>query len=134
MRYSRNKTELNEVPASSVRSGLEAIDNDGVNIFDMQEGENATPISLMHFYGDDSRSEVVIDGANNIYVAAQTQSKYISNDWEWFPENLWRQTGWSCNKDNTQVVQMYYGQVSWAEVKMMELMCLTFIRQMAIYM
>lgn len=49
-------------------------ENDGVNIFDMQKDETPAPNSLMQNYGDDSRSEVVIDGANNIYVAAQTQS------------------------------------------------------------
>ena len=48
--------------------------DDGVNIFDMQEIGSPAPRSLMQNYGDDSRSEVIIDGANNIYVAAQTKS------------------------------------------------------------
>jgi len=30
--------------------------------------------SLKRNYGDDARSEVIIDGANNIYVASCTQS------------------------------------------------------------
>lgn len=43
--------------------------DDGVNI-------NATraPFSLQKNYGDDGRSEVILDGANNIYVASCTQS------------------------------------------------------------
>lgn len=48
--------------------------DDGVNITDMQLSGNARPNSLMQNYGDDSRSEVILDGQNNIYVAAQTQS------------------------------------------------------------
>ncbi|MET0300326.1 MAG: PKD domain-containing protein, partial [Flavitalea sp.] len=49
--------------------------NDGVNITDVGNrsgsiGQN----SLMRFYGDDSRAEVNIDAAQNIYVASQTQS------------------------------------------------------------
>jgi gliding motility-associated-like protein len=56
----------------SIRIGGDG--NDGVNIFDMQSSGNAAPSSLMQNYGDDSRSEVVLDGSGNIYVAAQTQS------------------------------------------------------------
>ena len=48
--------------------------DDGVNIFDMQVLGSPAPRSLMQNYGDDSRSEVILDGANNIYVAAQTKS------------------------------------------------------------
>ncbi len=47
--------------------------NDGVNIKD-QVGASMAPNSTFRFYGDDSRSEVILDGNNNIYVAAQTQS------------------------------------------------------------
>ncbi|NCT76859.1 MAG: PKD domain-containing protein [Chitinophagaceae bacterium] len=43
---------------------------DGVNI---REGRNGT-ISLQQNYGDDGRSEVILDAANNIYVASCTQS------------------------------------------------------------
>lgn len=50
-------------------------DNDGVNIDDQQKSRNSKPNSLLRNYGDDSRSEVILDGANNIYVAAQTFSK-----------------------------------------------------------
>ena len=48
---------------------------DGVNIEDQHKGsvtEKAT--SLIRNYGDDSRSEVIVDGNNNILVAASTQS------------------------------------------------------------
>jgi gliding motility-associated-like protein len=44
--------------------------NDGVNISAGRAGQN----SLQRNYGDDGRSEVVIDGAGNIYVASSTQS------------------------------------------------------------
>ncbi len=46
---------------------------DGLNIKDLEtQGQGAS--SLIRNYGDDSRSEVNIDGAGNIYVAAQTRS------------------------------------------------------------
>ena len=49
---------------------------DCVNYQERQRSNGSSPIvaSTMRFYGDDSRSEVVLDGAGNIYVAAQTQS------------------------------------------------------------
>lgn len=47
---------------------------DGVNIKDLQNGANHGGESLVRNYGDDSRSEVILDGSNNIYIAAQTQS------------------------------------------------------------
>jgi len=47
---------------------------DGVNIQDQQEQAKHDDNSLIQNYGDDSRSEVILDGANNIYVAAQTSS------------------------------------------------------------
>jgi gliding motility-associated-like protein len=46
---------------------------DGVNIEDQQRG-SVGDNSLLRNYGDDSRSEVILDAAGNIYVAAQTQS------------------------------------------------------------
>ncbi len=46
----------------------------GVNIKDLQRLGGHEGISLLRNYGDDSRSEVILDGANNIYVAAQTMS------------------------------------------------------------
>jgi gliding motility-associated-like protein len=47
---------------------------DGYNIEDEQQTGNDIPQSLIRNYGDDSRSEVILDGAGNIYVAAQTHS------------------------------------------------------------
>ncbi|HUS01896.1 MAG TPA: SBBP repeat-containing protein, partial [Chitinophagaceae bacterium] len=44
--------------------------DEGVNIETAENGTN----SLKRSYGDDARSEVIIDGANNIYVAGCTQS------------------------------------------------------------
>jgi gliding motility-associated-like protein len=46
---------------------------DGVNIVDQQRG-SVGAVSILRNYGDDSRSEVVLDDAGFIYVAAQTQS------------------------------------------------------------
>ncbi|MDF2187612.1 PKD domain-containing protein [Paraflavitalea sp. CAU 1676] len=47
--------------------------NDGVNIKD-QLGSAMSPNATFRFYGDDSRSEVIMDRANYIYISAQTQS------------------------------------------------------------
>ena len=47
---------------------------DGVNISDLQEGGSINLTSTLRFYGDDSRSEVTLDNAGNIYVAAQSRS------------------------------------------------------------
>ena len=44
--------------------------NDGVNI----SIQNNAASSLDHNYGDGSRSEVIIDGGGNVYVASSTQS------------------------------------------------------------
>jgi len=45
--------------------------DDGVNISKCHEGAS----SLQQNYGDGGRSEVILDGAGNIYVASSTQSK-----------------------------------------------------------
>lgn len=50
--------------------------DDGVNIKD--ETGNGGGSSLKRNYGDDARSEVLLDGANNIYVASCTQSSDYS--------------------------------------------------------
>lgn len=47
---------------------------DGVNIEGQHQTGNHRSTSLIRNYGDDSRSEVILDAANNIYVAANTQS------------------------------------------------------------
>jgi gliding motility-associated-like protein len=47
---------------------------DGVNIEDIQLSRNYSHTTLIRNYGDDSRSEVILDPGGNIYVAAQTQS------------------------------------------------------------
>ncbi|HMU45361.1 MAG TPA: PKD domain-containing protein [Chitinophagaceae bacterium] len=44
--------------------------NDGVNISEVRGGTN----SIQRNYGDDGRSEVILDGAGNIYLASCTQS------------------------------------------------------------
>src|SRR5690606_36066532 len=48
--------------------------DDGFNISDMQATGTYNNSSILRFYGDDSRSEVVLDENNFIYVAAQTRS------------------------------------------------------------
>ncbi len=48
--------------------------NDGVNISDQLRNGGEKANSLIRNYGDDSRSEVILDGSNNILVAACTQS------------------------------------------------------------
>jgi len=47
---------------------------DGYNVEDEQQTGDDVPKSLIRNYGDDSRSEVILDSSGNIYVAAQTQS------------------------------------------------------------
>lgn len=48
--------------------------DDGYNVTDMQATGSYNNSSIMRFYGDDSRSEVVLDENNNIYVVAQSRS------------------------------------------------------------
>lgn len=48
--------------------------NDCVNMGDQLRSRNERSDSLIRNYGDDSRSEVVLDGQNNILIAANTQS------------------------------------------------------------
>jgi gliding motility-associated-like protein len=49
-------------------------ERDGVNIEDIQRSRNYSHTTLIRNYGDDSRSEVILDGSGEIYVAAQSQS------------------------------------------------------------
>jgi gliding motility-associated-like protein len=48
--------------------------DDCVNMVDQLRGAAEKAQSLIRNYGDDSRSEVILDGSNNIYIAASTQS------------------------------------------------------------
>ncbi len=48
--------------------------NDCVNIEDQVRNNSEKANFLIRNYGDDSRSEVILDGSNNIYIAASTQS------------------------------------------------------------
>jgi gliding motility-associated-like protein len=53
-------------------------DYDAVNVEDQlnqEGGAKEVANSLIKNYGDDSRSEVILDGSNNIYVASCTRSK-----------------------------------------------------------
>ena len=49
--------------------------DDCVNMEDQARSRNERADSLVRNYGDDSRSEVVLDGQNNILVAASSQSR-----------------------------------------------------------
>lgn len=48
--------------------------NDAVNIEDQRSVVPTRRVSTLRFYGDDSRGEVILDAASNIYVASQSQS------------------------------------------------------------
>jgi gliding motility-associated-like protein len=56
----------------SLRVG--GIQDDGVNVEDQLRHQNEHANSLIRNYGDDSRSEVILDANNNILVASNTQS------------------------------------------------------------
>jgi gliding motility-associated-like protein len=73
-------TKLNATGTDIIGSlRIGGINDDGVNI---SHGRDRS--SLQYNYGDDGRSEVILDGANNIYVASSTQSISSSLD-ERFP-------------------------------------------------
>lgn len=64
-------TKLNAAGTALVGSlRIGGTGDDGVNIKTGRDGEN----SLQQNYGDDGRSEVIVDGSGNIYVASCTQS------------------------------------------------------------
>ena len=64
-------TKLNATGSALIGSKrIGGTNNDGVNIATGRAGVN----SLQRNYGDDGRSEVILDGAGNIYVASSTQS------------------------------------------------------------
>ncbi|HYH15847.1 MAG TPA: PKD domain-containing protein [Flavisolibacter sp.] len=63
-------TKLNATGTAIIGSlKIGGSNDDGVNI-----SPNRNRNSLQYNYGDDGRSEVILDGANNIYVASSTQS------------------------------------------------------------
>lgn len=68
-------TKLNATGSALIGSlSIGGSGNDGVNIKDLQRFQKHGSESLVRNYGDDSRSEVILDGSNNIYIAAQTMS------------------------------------------------------------
>jgi hypothetical protein len=68
-------TKLNAAGSALIGSlRIGGSSNDGVNITDNIMNGTNMPNSLLRNYGDESRSEVVLDAASNIYVAAPTQS------------------------------------------------------------
>lgn len=56
----------------SVRIGGDA--DDGVNIKHKYSGGNPSPVSLQQNYGDDARSEILLDRQGNAYVASCSRS------------------------------------------------------------
>ncbi len=68
-------TKLNSTGTALIGSmRIGGTGKDGINIEDIQESGSHGVNSILRNYGDDSRSEVILDAANNIYIAAQTQS------------------------------------------------------------
>ena len=68
-------TKLNAAGSALIGSlRIGGTSNDGVNIIDNIMSGSNVPNSLLRNYGDESRSEVVLDAGGNIYVAAPTQS------------------------------------------------------------
>lgn len=68
-------TKLNDAGNALIGSmRIGGTGNDGVNIETQHQTDNHRAISLIRFYGDESRSEVILDAANNIYLASSTQS------------------------------------------------------------
>lgn len=64
-------TKLNATGTALIGSlRIGGLGEDGVNIETNRNGDK----SLIRNYGDDGRSEVIVDGSNNIYVASETQS------------------------------------------------------------
>ena len=64
-------TKLNATGTALIGSArIGGLGNDGVNIIPKRQGI----VSLQRNYGDDGRSEVILDGAGNIYLASNTQS------------------------------------------------------------
>ena len=59
--------------------------DDGVNIEDQLRSHDEKANSLIRNYGDDSRSEVILDGNNNILVAASTRSSQPQGSTQAFP-------------------------------------------------
>lgn len=75
-------TKLNSTGTALIASRkIGGSGNDGVNISPGRAGVN----SLQRNYGDDGRSEVILDGAGNVYVASCTQSPGDQNGNGKFP-------------------------------------------------
>src|SRR5690606_22202911 len=68
-------TKLNSTGSALIGSiKIGGSGDDGYNVSDMQATGSYNNTSVLRFYGDDSRSEVVLDENNFIYVVAQTKS------------------------------------------------------------
>ncbi|MBC7934102.1 MAG: PKD domain-containing protein [Rhizobacter sp.] len=75
-------TKLNATGSQMIGSvKIGGKENDGVNIQPKYPELNPNAISLRRNYGDDARSEVILDASNNIILASATQSGdfYIRN-------------------------------------------------------
>lgn len=68
-------TKLNATGSALIGSlRIGGSSNDGVNISDNQYNATNAAQSLLRNYGDESRSEIVLDAAQNIYIAAPASS------------------------------------------------------------
>ncbi len=86
--------------------------DDCVNVEDQFRNNHEQAESLIRNYGDDSRSEVIMDGANNIYVAASSQSATdFPGNSRLFSTGIWRRrTGWHPGEDQSRVQRYYFCQ------------------------
>jgi FOG: PKD repeat len=68
-------TKLNAAGSALIGSlRIGGAGDDGVNIEDQFREQHQGAHSLLRYYGDESRGEVILDSTNTIYVASQTQS------------------------------------------------------------
>lgn len=65
-------TKLNAAGTNII--GSVRIGGSGDDGFNVHDSHTQGPAATVNNYGDDARSEVILDGANNIYVASCTQS------------------------------------------------------------
>ncbi len=72
--YDISLTKLNAAGTALIGSlRIGGAGEDGGNINPTLSASTA-PVSLLYNYGDNSRSEVILDGANNVYIVSNTKS------------------------------------------------------------
>ncbi len=108
-------TKLNAAGTAIIGSlRIGGTSNDGVNIKD-QLGATMTPNATFRFYGDDSRSEVILDKANNILLIG-SNTIYRINRWHAGNNRRvsayqCRRTGWYRYQDQPQLYRYHLVQL-----------------------